>query len=77
MAHMKVGLKTKPFLEMLAKNNWSQNGFAESAGLSSGHFSQLVRGKRNVSPKTRKKILFALQGGKFEDIFFIKTRKRR
>lgn len=77
MAHMKVGLKTKHFLEILVKNNWSQNGFAESARLSSGHFSQLVRGKRNVSPKTRKKILFALQGVKFEDIFSIKPSKRR
>ena len=64
----------RTFLEILAKKNWSQNGFAQSAHLTSGHLSQLVNGRRNASARTRIKILQALNEGntqefKFEHIF--------
>ena len=77
MSQMKVRIKTKPFLEKLARNNWSQNGFGLLAGLTSGHLSQLVRGKRNVSATTRKKIMSKLEGTEFEDIFSTTFSKKR
>jgi transcriptional regulator with XRE-family HTH domain len=77
MSKMKVRIKTKRFLELIAKNNWTQNGFALLAHLTSGHLSQLVRGKRNVSASTREKILSQLQGTTFDDIFLIKFSAKR
>lgn len=76
MSQMKVRIKAKPFLEKVAKNNWSQNGFGLLAGLTSGHLSQLVTGQRNVSASTREKILSKLEGTKFEDIFSITFSKK-
>ena len=77
MAQMKVRLKTKPFLQILARQNMSQNSFGRWAELTSGHVSQLLSGRRNVSPKTRKKILAALPGVAFEQIFSDAFSKKR
>jgi hypothetical protein len=77
VSQMKVRIKSKPFLEIVARNNWSQNGFGLVAGLTSGHLSQLVTGKRNVSAPTREKILSKLEGTKFDDIFSITFSKKR
>jgi transcriptional regulator with XRE-family HTH domain len=68
---VKVKIKRKAFLRLLAVRNMSQNGLARGAGLKSGHVSQLIRGDRNVSPATRAKILAALNGVQFEDVFSI------
>jgi transcriptional regulator with XRE-family HTH domain len=70
-----VRIKQKPLLTILAKQNMSQNGLARGAGLQSGHVSQLISGKRNVSPDTRKKILQTLEGVQFDEIFAIRRRK--
>ena len=77
MSQIKVRIKTKHFLELIARNHWTQNGFGLLAGLTSGHLSQLVRGKRNVSAPTRKKILTQLEGTTFDDIFCIKFTAKR
>jgi plasmid maintenance system antidote protein VapI len=70
-----VRIKPKAFLTILAKNNMSQNSFGRFAELQSGHVSQLISGKRNVSPETRVKILKALNGVQFEEIFSIRQQK--
>lgn len=71
MAKLKVRIKTRKLLLLLAKRNMSANGLARGAELQSGHVSQLINGKRNVSPDTREKILRALPGIEFQQIFSI------
>jgi DNA-binding LacI/PurR family transcriptional regulator len=53
----------------------SHNGLGRGAGLQSGHVSQLISGKRNVSPASRQKILQCLNGIEFDEIFIIRQRK--
>ncbi len=77
MSHMKVRLRGKVLLEILARRNLSQNALARRAGLTSGHISQLLRGARNVSPRTRKRLLHALDGVPFDQLFSIRFRKGR
>jgi plasmid maintenance system antidote protein VapI len=68
---LKVKIKTRALQVILARRNMSQNGLARGSELQSGHVSQLISGKRNVSPETREKILRCLPGIKFEQIFSI------
>lgn len=75
MSQMKVRLKRRRVLEILAEKNMSQNSFGRWAELTSGHVSQLLSGKRNVSPEVRRKFLDAL-GVPFEEIFTMRTVKR-
>ncbi|MGD0252498.1 MAG: hypothetical protein ABSC01_07355 [Verrucomicrobiota bacterium] len=70
-----VRIKPKALLTILAKRNMSQNGLGRGAELKSGHVSQLISGKRNVSPATRQKILQAIPGVEFNEIFVIRQRK--
>ena len=76
MSNMKVRVKTKVFREILARKNISQNGLGRVAQLTSGHVSQLIRGTRNASPETRKKILRELDVP-FDQIFRIIHGERR
>jgi transcriptional regulator with XRE-family HTH domain len=68
---VKVKIKKRALLILLATRNMSQNGLARVAGLKGGHVSQLINGDRNVSPVTRERLLKAMQPVKFEDIFTI------
>ncbi len=77
MSNMTVRIKAKPLLRILATRNISQNGLGRVARLTSGHVSQLIKGRRNVSPKTRDKILTALGDVPFDDIFAISFSTRR
>jgi transcriptional regulator with XRE-family HTH domain len=72
MANVAVRVRTRQLLTILAKKNMSQNSLGRGAGLTSGHVSQLIRGTRNVSPRTRKRLLQALDDVTFEDIFAIR-----
>jgi transcriptional regulator with XRE-family HTH domain len=72
---IKVNIKPKDLLMILTRRNMSQNSLARGAGLQSGHVSQLISGKRNVSPSTREKILRALEGIKFDEIFAIREQE--
>lgn len=76
MSNSKVRMKTKIFREILARKNISQNGLGRVIKLTSGHVSQLIRGTRNPSPETRKKILKELDVT-FDQIFRITDGKRR
>ncbi len=66
---MKVELKKDNIRKILSQRNISQNWFAFRVGTTSGYISQMMTGKRNPSPKMRKKILKVLKGNKFDDLF--------
>jgi len=66
---MKVALKKDNIRKILAQRNISQNWLAFRVGTTSGYISQMITGKRNPSPKMRKKILKVLKGYEFEDLF--------
>ena len=74
---MTVRVRAKALLGILARRNMSQNGLARITGLTSGHVSQLIQGKRNVSPKTRTRILHCLGDVPFDEIFSISFGRRR
>ena len=66
---MKVALKADNIRKILSQRNISQNRFAFRVGTTSGYISQMMTGKRNPSPKMRKKILKVLKDCEFEDLF--------
>ncbi len=66
---MKAVLKKGRIQRILAKENCSQNWFAERVGTTSGYMSQMMCGVRNPSAKMRKKILKVLKGYQFDDLF--------
>ena len=72
---IKVKIKSKVLQLIMAKRNMSQNSLGRGANLQSGHVSQLISGKRNVSPETRAKLLKALDGVQFDEIFAIREQK--
>ena len=53
----------------IARLNVSQNELARRLDLTSGFLSQLLNGKRFAGPDTRRKIMEALPGIPFDDIF--------
>lgn len=55
--------------EEIARRNWSQNRFAARCGLTSGHLSQLLSGKRQPGPDVRQRLLDALVPMAFDDLF--------
>ena len=57
---MKVRLKHPKLAEIIATSRMSQNRWAQRMGVSTGHLSELVNGKRPFhSPKTRELLLHA------------------
>ena len=66
---MRVKLKHRRLAEELAKKPLTLNRWAQLLGLSSGHLSDLVNGRRpSPAPKTRAKLLEGL-GLPFEELF--------
>ncbi len=66
---MKVCLKRKRLAKELARSNLSLNRWGQIMGLSKGHLSLLLSGKRRYpSPETRRKLLKALSL-EFDDLF--------
>ncbi len=53
----------------VARSNLSQNEFARRCGVTSGYMSQLLSGKRNPGPLIRQRLLDALPGLDFDDVF--------
>jgi transcriptional regulator with XRE-family HTH domain len=49
--------------------NISQNKLAELCRISSGHMSQLLRGKRHAGPETRRRIMRVFPNLPFEALF--------
>jgi transcriptional regulator with XRE-family HTH domain len=77
MQRMKVTVRRKPLLRILAERNMSQNGLGRITDLKSGHVSQIISGKRNVAPETRERILKALGDVAFDKIFSVRFAGRR
>jgi len=65
----KFSLRQKTVLNYLAKKNLSQNWLARRLGISSGYMSQVLTGKRNLSPCMRAKFLKHFETLTFEDLF--------
>ena len=76
MGQVRVTVRAKQLLEILARRNISQNGLGRGAGLTGGYVSQIISGRRNVSPAARSRILGALPDVKFDEIFEIRIGRR-
>lgn len=72
---MRVRLKPRPFRAALARRNLALASFARLVGTTPEYLSQLVAGTRNPGPMTRSRILAALSGTRFEDLFVIEDRR--
>lgn len=66
---IKYALRQKTILRHLAKRNLSQNSLALNLRISSAYMSQILTGKRNLSPNMRKKFLEHFGCFAFEDLF--------
>ena len=65
---IKVRLKAKPFLEFLAKKNYSLQMFSRKSGVSSPMLTQMLAGVRFPGPIMRVK-LQKLTGYQWDEIF--------
>ncbi|HSR67580.1 MAG TPA: ADOP family duplicated permease [Acidobacteriota bacterium] len=74
---MKVRLKHRKLAAALAESSISLNRWAQKIGVSSGHLSQMVNGRRvYLRAETRRKLLDAL-GLSFQELFEIEEERRR
>jgi len=74
---VKVVLRAKNLLRILARKNKSQNWLAYRMEISSGYISQLITGARRPSPKMRERFLQVLDGVAFDELFDIKESNGR
>ncbi len=66
----RIRFRVRPGIKRaVARLNRSQNSVAKDCGLTSGHLSQLLAGKRNPSPKIRERLLRALPEFTFDGLF--------
>jgi transcriptional regulator with XRE-family HTH domain len=68
---MVVTLKATALRQALVERNLTQRHFARIAGLSAVHLSQLLAGRRCPGPGTRGRLLGALPGVDFHNIFTV------
>ena len=69
---VKVALKARNLLRILARKNKSQNWLAYRMEISSGYMSQLMTGARHPSPKMRERFLQVLDEVAFDELFEIR-----
>ncbi len=67
----RVRLDPRALWDHLTRRNMSQNELARLAGLSPGYLSELVAGNKSPQAATRRKLLAALGGLTFEDLFIV------
>jgi transcriptional regulator with XRE-family HTH domain len=68
---IKVCLRRKNIITLLAKLNRSQNSLARDMDISSGYMAQLLTGTRNPGPKMRVKIMRVFRRHKWDYLFEI------
>ncbi len=69
-----TNLLIKKFKESQLKNPlWSQRAFAQKIGISSGALSEMMKGKRTISPNVKKKIATVLQLSPTEQLDFFES----
>lgn len=74
---MIVKLNNNELKLQLARKNMSQNWLAQRLGVTSGYISQLMCGVRNPSPRLREKIMKLFPECDFDELFTIRTLKRK
>ena len=67
----KVKLKPESVWELLEQRGMSQNELARQCGITSGHLSHLMNGKRSPSPQVRRRLQQVLGVINFDDLFVI------
>ena len=67
----KVLLNQARVWELLDRLQMSQNRLAELCGISSGHMSHLMQGKRSPSARVRRRLQEALGVTEFDDLFVL------
>ncbi len=69
----RVRLDPQAAWEHLSRRNMTQNELALAAGISSGHISLLVNGKRSPSPRVRRRLQAALGVTDFHELFLLES----
>ncbi len=67
----RVRLDPRAAWEHLSRSNMSQNELALAAGISSGHISLLMNGRRSPSPGVRRRLQAALGVTDFHELFIL------
>ena len=67
----RVRLDPRALWDHLTRRNMSQNELARVAELSPGYLSELVAGNKSPQAATRRKLLAALGGLAFDDLFIM------
>ncbi len=67
----RVKLNRDAVWELLDQLGMPQNGSARRCGLSSGHLSLLMNGKRSPSPYTRRRLQQVLGVSDFDQLFIV------
>lgn len=65
----RVRLNPHAAWEHLSRRNMTQNELARAAGISSGHVSLLMNGRRSPSPRVRRRLQAALGVTDFDELF--------
>ena len=69
----RVRLNPQAAWEHLSRRNMTQNELALAAGISSGHISLLLNGKRSPSPGVRRRLQAALGVTDFHELFILES----
>ena len=67
----KVMLRAEAVWERLNRLNMSQNDLARTLGVSSGHLSRLINGRRCPSPSMRRRLMEVLDCSDFDELFVV------
>lgn len=67
----RVLLRPGAVWERLNRLNMSQNELARTLGISTGHLSRLINGRRCPSPRMRKLLMESLDCSDFDELFHL------
>ena len=64
-------LRPEAVWDRLNRLNMTQNELARLLGISSGHLSRLVNGRRSPSPSMRRRLMDVLACNEFDELFVV------
>ncbi len=67
----KVKLRAEAVWDRLNRLNMTQNELALLLGISSGHLSRLINGRRCPSPSMRRRFMDVLDCSEFDELFVV------
>jgi transcriptional regulator with XRE-family HTH domain len=73
---MRVRLKRAALEAAIARRNWTKTALARKMGLHRTHLSDILAGRTHPGPRTRQRLLDALDGT-FDEFFEIVDQERR